>query len=54
MTKRRRRKGCIYDTLKMPTQAIFMQAQNLPGAVPELQGTAHRTTYYSVGVRMLC
>ena len=54
MTRRRRRKGYIYDTLKMPTQAISMQAHNLLGAVLELQGTAHRTTCYSVGVRMLC
>ena len=54
MMKRSWRKACIYDTLKMPTQAIFLHAQNLPGAALELQGTAHRTTCYPVGVRMLC
>ena len=40
--KRSWRKACIYDILKMPTQAISLQAQNSPGAALELQGTAHR------------
>ena len=54
MKKRSGMKACIYDTLKMPTQAISLHAQNLPGAALELQGTVHRTTCYSAGVRMLC
>ena len=54
MMKGRRRKECIYDTLKMPTQHNFVQAHNSLGAALELPPTRHRTTCYSIGVRMLC
>ncbi len=54
MMKRRWRKECIYDTLKMPTQHISVQARNSPGASLELSPTGHRTTCYSIGVGMLC
>ena len=41
-------------SLKMPTQDISVQAHNAPGAALELETTRHRTTCYSIGVRMLC